>query len=146
MIKWEQHFNKLQQGLIFDEKNPNVTDISENENCNKKLIKNDAGPSQNKSHDRHKKHLLDKCVENMVKGLRAVPKHLNIDKKKRWTFNLKYKNFPTKHLIQKRKAKKIAKIFVCATKNLFGIRIKKTSSIMDHGQNVTIAKDIMNYI
>ena len=39
MAKWEQHFNKLQHGLIFDENNPDVIENSENENCNKKLIK-----------------------------------------------------------------------------------------------------------
>ena len=37
MAEWEQHFNKLQHGLIFDENNPDVIDISENENCNQKI-------------------------------------------------------------------------------------------------------------
>ena len=82
MAEWEQYFNKLQYGLTFDENNPDVIDISENENCNKKLIQNDTGSSQNKSHDKYKTHSLDKCVENMVEKLRAVPKHLNIDIKK----------------------------------------------------------------
>ena len=50
--KWEQHFNKLQHGLTFDENNPDVIDTSEDENCNKKLIQDDSGSSQNKSHDR----------------------------------------------------------------------------------------------
>ena len=59
-----------------------MIDTFENDNCNKKLIQNDAGPSQNKSHDRYKTHLLDECAENMVKKLRAIPRHLNIDKKK----------------------------------------------------------------
>ena len=146
ITKWERHFNKLQHGLIFDENNPDVIDTSENENCNKKIIQNDAGSSQNKLYDKHKTHSLDECVENMVKRLRAVPKHLNIDKKKRWTFNLKYKNLFTKHLIQKHKTKMIAKTCACATKNIFGIWVKRTSLIMDHGKNVTIAKDIMNYV
>ena len=53
MAKWEEHFNKLQYGLIFDENNPDVIDVSENENCNKKLIQNDAGSSQDKSHDKY---------------------------------------------------------------------------------------------
>ena len=88
MTEWEQHFQKLQQGLIFDENNPNATESSEDENCNKKLTQNDAGSSQNKSHDKYKTHSLDEYIENMVEKLRAVPKHLNIDKKKRWTFNL----------------------------------------------------------
>ena len=45
MTEWEQHFDKLQHGLIFDENNPDVIDTSENDNCNKKLIQNDTGPS-----------------------------------------------------------------------------------------------------
>ena len=67
--------------MIFDENNPDVIDTSEDENCNKKLIQNDTGSSQDKSYDRYKIHSLDECVENMVEGLRAIPKHLNIDKK-----------------------------------------------------------------
>ena len=59
-----------------------MIDTSENENCNKKIIQNDTGPSQNKSHDKHKIHSLDKSAENKMKKLRAIPKHLNIDKKK----------------------------------------------------------------
>ena len=82
MAKWEQHFDNLQHGLIFDENSPDVIDTFEDENCNKKLIQNDAGSSQNKSHDKRKLHSLDECVEKMVGKLRAVPKHLNIDKKK----------------------------------------------------------------
>ena len=57
IIKWEQHFGKLQYGLTFDENNPDVIDISEDENFNKKLIQDDAGSSQNKSHNKHKKHI-----------------------------------------------------------------------------------------
>ena len=76
ITKWEQHFNKLQHGLIFDENNPDVTDTSENENCNKKLIQNDAGSLQNKSHDIYKIHSLDECVEKMMEKLRAIPRHL----------------------------------------------------------------------
>ena len=51
---WEYHFQKLQYGLPLDEDNPDVIDISKNENCNKKIIQNDAGPSQNKSNDKRK--------------------------------------------------------------------------------------------
>ena len=68
--------------MIFDEDNPNVIESSENENCNKKLIQNDAGSSQDKLHDKYKTHSLDKCVENMMEKLRAIPRHLNIDKRK----------------------------------------------------------------
>ena len=80
MTKWEQHFDKLQHGLTFDKNNPDVTDISEDENCNK-LMQDDTGSSQNKSYDRYKTHSLDESVENMVERLRAVPRHPNIDKK-----------------------------------------------------------------
>ena len=88
MAKWEQHFNKLQHGLILNENNPDVSESSEHENCVKKLIQNGTGSSQDKSYNKHKTHSPDECAENMVKKLRAVPRHLNIDKKKRWTFNL----------------------------------------------------------
>ena len=76
MTEWEWYFDKLQHGLTFDENNPDVIDTSGNENCNKKLIQNDAGLSQDKTHS------LKKHAENMVKGLRAIPKHLNTDKGK----------------------------------------------------------------
>ena len=82
MAKWENYFNKLQHGLIFDEDNPDVIDTSENDNCNKKLIQDDAGSSQDKSYDKHKTHSLDECAKNMVEKLQAVPKHQKIDKKK----------------------------------------------------------------
>ena len=52
--KREQHFQKLQHGLVFDKNTPDVIDISENENCNKKLIQNDIGSSQNKSYNKYK--------------------------------------------------------------------------------------------
>ena len=68
MAEWEQHFNKLQHGLIFDENNSDMIENSENENCNKKLLQNDASPSQNKLYDRHKTHSLDECAKNMVKN------------------------------------------------------------------------------
>ena len=82
ITEWEQHFDKLQHGLTFDENNPDVIESSENDNCNKKLIQNDAGPSQNKTHDRYKTHSLNENAENITKESRAVPKRLNIDKKK----------------------------------------------------------------
>ena len=56
-----------------------MIESSENENYNKKLMQNDAGSSQNKSHDRYKIYSLDECAENMAKKLRAIPKHANID-------------------------------------------------------------------
>ena len=77
MAKWEKHFNKLQQGLIFDESNPDVIEKSENENYNKKLLQNDVDLSQNKLYKKHKIHSLDECAENMIKKLLAIPKHAN---------------------------------------------------------------------
>ena len=94
MTEWEQHFQKLQHGLTFDENNPDVIESSEDENCNKNLIQNDAGPSQNKSYDRHKTYSLDECAENMVKKLRQVPKHLNIDKRKPLDVQFDSQKFP----------------------------------------------------
>ena len=75
---WEHHFQKLQYGLFFDEDNPNVIDTSKNENCNKKVIQDDAGSSQDKSNNKHKTHSLNEQVEK----LRAIPKHLDTDKRK----------------------------------------------------------------
>ena len=79
--EWERHSQKLQYGLIFYENNPNVTESSEIEICDKKILQNNAGPSQNKSYDRHGTHPLDGCAKNMVKKLRVIPKHVNNDKR-----------------------------------------------------------------
>ena len=146
MTEWEQHFQKLQYGLIFDENHPDVTESSENQNCNKMLIQNDAGSSQDKSYDKYKTHSLDECVKNMVKGLRAVPRHLNINKRKTLDVQPDTQKFPHEIFNTETQSKKIAKTCVCATKNIFGIWMKRISLITAHGKNVTIAKDIMNYI
>ena len=88
MAEWEKHFNKLQYGLTFDENNPDMTESSENENCNKKLIQNDAGSSQDKLYNKHKKHPLDECVKNMVKDCgQSQGMQLMTPGKKRWTPN-----------------------------------------------------------
>ena len=76
-------FPKIQHGLIFEKNNPDVTENSENENCNKKLSQNDAGSSQNKPYNKYKIHSLDECAKNMIKKLRAIPKHINNDKSKK---------------------------------------------------------------
>ena len=83
----------------------------------------------------------------MVKKLRAIPRHAinNIEKKK---LDAQPRNdffFHETHNTETQN-KKIATTCACAAKNIFWIRIKKTSSIGDRGKNVTIAKDIMNYI
>ena len=67
MTEWEQHFDKLQYGLTFDEDSPDVIDTSEDENCSKRLIQDDAGSSQDKSHNKYKTYSRDECAENMVK-------------------------------------------------------------------------------
>ena len=145
MAEWENHFNRLQYGLTFDENNPDVIDTSENENCNKRLIQYDTGSSQDKSYDKHKTHSLDECAENTVEKLQAVPKHLKIDKKKRWTFNQSHKNFPTRHIIWQNHRQN-AKTFVFAAMKTFGIQKKKMSLNWQCGKNVIIAKNIMNYV
>ena len=80
--------------MIFDENNPDVIENSEDENCNKKLIQKDAGSSQNKSYDKHEIHSLDEYVENMVEKLRAIPKHLNINKRKTLDVQFDTQKFP----------------------------------------------------
>ena len=92
ITEWEQHFQKLQHGLTFDENNPDVIENSEDENCNKK-IQDDAGSSQDKSHDRHKTHSLDEYAEKMER-LRATPRHLNIDKRKTLDVQPEIQKFP----------------------------------------------------
>ena len=133
MTKWEQYFDKLQHGLTFDKNNPDMTDISENDNCNKKLIQNDIDPSQNKSYNKHKTHTLDECAENMVKKLRAVPKHLDIDKNKTLDVQPDSQKFPheTFNTAKKKKQnhKQNFKVFVYAAKKTFGIQKKKMSLI-----------------
>ena len=68
--------------MIFDENNPDVIENSEDENCDKKLLQNDAGPSQNKSYDKYKTHSLDERAKNMVKKLQTIPGHMKNDKGK----------------------------------------------------------------
>ena len=60
----------------------------------KNLIQNAAGSSQNKSYDKYKTHSLDECAENMVEKLRAVLKHLNIDKRKTLDVQPEIQKFP----------------------------------------------------
>ena len=66
-----------------------------------------------------------------MEGLPAVPRHLNINKKKRWTFNLTQKKFPMKHLLQtaKRHRGTNAKMCAYAIKKTFGIQ--KNKNIID---------------
>ena len=104
--------------MAFDENNPDVTESSEDENCNKKLIKDDAGSSQNKSYNKHKAHSLNECFKNMVKKLRTIPGHLNNDKSKKKTLNAQPDAGKIPHEIHntETESKKNARIYVCAAK------------------------------
>ena len=95
-------FQKFKQRQSLGEYNQSVTEISENENCNKK-IKNDIGSSQNKSHDKQKIQLLDKIIktikiqfilkrgntQNIVKKTQKIQKYYNNEKFPNETFNTK---------------------------------------------------------
>ena len=142
---WEHHFQKLQYGLPFDEDNPDVIDTSEDENCNKKkyktiLIHRKTG---------HTTNIKNIRWTNVLK-IWWIPKHLDINKKKRWTFNRIHKSFPMKHLIQKQKTKQNQKrnVKACAfvIKKISGIQRKKMWLTWTHGKYATIAKDIINYV
>ena len=144
MTKWEWHFDKLQHGLTFDKNNPDVTDTSENENCNKKLIQDDAGSSQNKT------HFLKKHAENMVKRLRAIPEHLNIDKGKMLDIQPGSQKFPHEIINKTETVKTKPKVecqnlCLCIYEDIWDSE-KKKSGRLEHSKNVTIAKNIMNYI
>ena len=145
MTEWEQYFQKLQHVLIFDENNPDVTEISENENCNKKIIQNDAGSSQNKPHDKHKTHSLDEYAERMEK-LRAIPRHLNIDKRKTLDVHPETQKFFHEAINTETQNKNDCQNMCLCNQKYILDWMKKTSLVMYYGKNVTIAKNIMNYI
>ena len=119
MSEWEQHFDKLQHGLIFDENNPDVTDTSEDENCNKKLIQNDADPSQDKSYDRPRTHSLDECVKNTVERLLAIPRHLNIDKRKTLDVQPEIQKFPHETLNMAKPQTECQSFCLCSHENIW---------------------------
>ena len=125
IAKWEQHFNKLQHGFIFDENNPDVIESSENENCNKKLSKNDTGLSQNKSYNKHKIHSLGECVENMVNFLQTIPKHANNNTGGK-TLNVQPKNafffHETFNIKTKQNKKNECQSLCFETKNIYKIK------------------------
>ena len=121
---WEYHFQKLQYGLPFDEDNPDVIDTSENENCNKKIIQNYAGPSRDKSDNRYKTRLLDEYVHNKKKGLRAIPRHLDIDKRKTLdvqfdTQKFLYETFNTKTKGKTKPGKECQSLCLCSQENIW---------------------------
>ena len=150
ITEWEWHFNKLQHGLTFDENNPDVFDISENENCDKKLTQNDAGSSQDKLYDKHKIHSLDECAKNMMEGLRAIPRHLNINKGKMLDIQPESQKFPHETINNTETAKTEPQVechsfCLCSHENVWDSE-KKMSLNWQCGKNATIAKDIMNYI
>ena len=75
--QWEKHFDKLQYGQSLDEDNPNVTKNSKNENCSKKIQQNNIGSSHDKSYNKYKTQLLDKCGNDTIKKMRDIPKCIN---------------------------------------------------------------------
>ena len=129
MAEWENHFNKLQYGLIFDENNPGVIDIFENENCNKKLIQNDTGSSQDKSYDKYKTHLLDEYAENMVEKLQAVPKHLKIDKKKTLDVQPESQKFPHETFNTPKPQTKCQSFCLCSYENIWDSEEKNITKL-----------------
>ena len=150
MTEWEWHFDKLQHGLTFDENNPDVSDTSENENCNKKLIQNDAGSSQDKSHNKHKTYSLDENAKNTVKGLRAIPEHLNIDKGKMLDIQPDSQIFFHEIInragpVKTKPQMECQSFCLCSHENVWDSE-KKMSLNWQCGKNATIAKNIMNYI
>ena len=145
MSKWEQHFNKLQHGLTFDKNNPGVTDTFEDKNCYKKLIQDDASPSQNKSYDKHKTHSLDECVKNTVEKLLAVPRHLNIDKKKTLDVQPETQKFPQGKFNTAEPQTKCQSFCLCSHEDIWDSDEKMLFN-WECGKNVSIAKDIMNYV
>ena len=111
MTEWEWHFQKLQHGLTLDENNPNCTESSEENNHIKKLPKNDAGSSQNKSYDRQN-------TKNMTKRLQAIPKYIIHDKVK--TLDAQGKTFSHKTINTKAQSnKKCQSLCFCSQKYIW---------------------------
>ena len=85
-----------------------------------------------------------------MKKLRAIPKHLDIDKKKTLDVQFDTQKFPHETFNTKTKTKQNQKgnVKICAfvIKNLFGILKQRMWSIWIYGTFATIAKNIMNYI
>ena len=119
---WEHHFQKLQHCLFFDEDNPDVIDISENENCNKKIIQNDIGSSQDKSNNKHKTYSLGEY--DKLERLRAVPKYLDIGEKKTLdvqpdTQKSPHETFNTKTKGKTKPKKECQSLCLCSQKNIW---------------------------
>ena len=97
MTEWEWHFQKLQHGLTLDENSSDCTESSDENNHIKKLPKNDAKSSQNKSYDRQK-------TKNMTKRLQTIPEYITHDKIK--TLDVQNKTFSHKIINTKTQNKK----------------------------------------
>ena len=130
MKKWEWHFRKLQYGQSLDVNNLNVTKNSKNENCNKNykktmLVHRTTNQITDKEHIRWtnvQKHGQKNAGhshtnnKNKFKKTRDDQKYSNISKFFHETLNTKTR-------------KKIVKICLFVTKNIFGVRIMRTSPI-----------------
>ena len=126
-----------------------MSDISENENCNKKLTQNDAGSSQDKSYNKHETHSLDECAKNMVEKLRAIPRHLNIDKGKMLDIQpdsqkIFYEIINKTEPVKTKPQMECQSLCLCSHENVWDSE-KKMSLNWQCGKNATIAKNIMNY-
>ena len=105
-----------------------MTNTSEDENYNKKLMQNDTGSSQNKSHDKHKKNSLDECAENMVKKLRAIPKHLNIDKRKTLDVQFDSQKLPHETFNMAEPQTECQSFYLCSQQNIWDSEKKMSST------------------
>ena len=130
MVEWDRHFNKLNTVLFLMKITRMWLKIRKMKIATKKLLQNDAGLSQNKLYNKHKRHLLDECAKNMVKKLQTIPRHAN-NNKKNWTLKPKTRFFFTKYWTQKTKQNKKTNAKACAfaTKKIYKIQTKKISLI-----------------
>ena len=85
-----------------------------------KIIQKDAGSSQNKLNDKHKKYSLVEYKEK----LRAIPTHLNIDKKKTLDVQQNTQKFPHETINTKTKGKtepgkKCQSLCLCTQENIW---------------------------
>ena len=82
--------------------------------------------SQNKSYNKYKTHSRDECAENMVKKLLAIPKHLNIDKKKRCDVRPEKEKFPHETFNMAEPQIKCQNFCLCSYENIWDSEKKIT--------------------
>ena len=84
----------------------------------------------------------------MVEKLRAIPRHLKIDKRKTLDVQPDKKKSPHETINTKNKTaqkNECQNLYLCSQKNIWDSERKKLL-IWEYGKNVTIAKDIINYV